>query len=173
MVGAVHFEPTKEDYVKAISSHAERRISPRWRRNMLILTGIAVPSLIAPHYLIGEDFESFGVLILVAVATFLIIAFSPLVVRLHATKAGQLFDQQRSIHRVTDFHWSSAGARWVTDQGTVEIAWSDYHGWAERPSAFLLYLNEAMFHFIPKRVLEAADMHDLAQTLEDSGLKSV
>jgi hypothetical protein len=67
--------------------------------------------------------------------------------------------------------WSEHGAIWNTARGTHNMLWSDYHKWASTPKGFLVYLNDNLYHFIPKRVLSDTECADLQKTLEASGLK--
>ncbi|MGH6612891.1 YcxB family protein [Sphingomonas sp.] len=81
-------------------------------------------------------------------------------------RATRLFRQQRTLENDFTVRWDGTGTDTRSDVGTSKIAWVDYHAWAEGPAAFILFLNDQLYHFIPKRVLSPEQLIDLRSSIQ-------
>jgi hypothetical protein len=84
-------------------------------------------------------------------------------------RARKLFRQQRTLHHEMSFSWSDGGSEWRRGSSVTDTPWADYHRWMETPETFLLYVNDILFHFVPKRALDSVQADDLRATLAAQG----
>lgn len=62
-------------------------------------------------------------------------------------------------------NWSPHGAKFISPKASSDLAWGDYLDWAENDGAFILTINDGLYRFVPKRVLDATQTADLRDTL--------
>jgi len=86
-------------------------------------------------------------------------------------RARTLYRQHKTLQRPLRFAWSDEGLGYTTSTGTGSLAWRDLHRWAEGRGNFLFFVTDAMFYFIPKRVLSEAEADDLRTVAGGSGLQ--
>lgn len=69
--------------------------------------------------------------------------------------ARRIHAQQRDLQRVVTLTADAAGLHAETETGSSRTPWSDYLRWREDERVILLYRSDAIFQFIPTRVLNA------------------
>jgi hypothetical protein len=79
------------------------------------------------------------------------------------------YRQQRNLHKEFRYGWSREGLSYRTIYGSGIIPWHELHRWSDGRDTFLLYINDRLFHFLPKRVMTAEEVADLRQTLCEFG----
>ena len=63
------------------------------------------------------------------------------------------FEQQSAMRGTWEVAWSDAGLTMVTTRGQAVHPWTDYRWRRESDEAILLYLTDAQYQFIPRRIL--------------------
>jgi hypothetical protein len=77
-----------------------------------------------------------------------------------ASRARGLFRQQKTLRRPYQVTWDTAGVTFNGENGTSTIHWSDFHKTQELENQFLLFLSDANFLIVPKRVFPDSLMRD-------------
>jgi hypothetical protein len=173
MTGSVTFTPVETDYIAAVRANYLHRLAARrfWVRAALAIA-CAVAVLAGVVFVFDGDRNAVMVASLsggiggaIGLLVCIGIAFAML-----PRRTARLFRQQRTIHQRFDYSWTDYGLSFRSDTASGETPWSDFRGWRETGPAFLIYMNDSLFQFLPRRALtpEAAD--DLRATLEQSGL---
>jgi len=80
-------------------------------------------------------------------------------------RAARLFGQQRALHGEQVVEWDNVRLLWTGPGFTMDTPWQDYHRWHESRAEFLLFVNEQMPQFIPRRALDGARTNDFRATL--------
>lgn len=73
----------------------------------------------------------------------------------------RLFRQQRTLDHDFECAWDDKGFHQRWPGGTVTTTWPEYHLWFESKAVIAFGLNEQLYHFIPKRVLDEAALSDI------------
>ena len=172
MTGSVTFTPTKAEYIAATRVHFMKQLaSRRFIVRMAVLgLGLWLVVTLLGYALEGKLLEAAAIGLLSIMSGFaalsiLIGANFLLMPRL----SGRLYDQQKSLHRQTEFYWDDVGTRWISDTGDARYPWDDYHRYTVTKDVVLLYLNDHLMHFIPRHVLGTAS-EDLVSTARDAGV---
>jgi hypothetical protein len=171
MAGEISYRPTEADYVAAQRDWFAASI---WRRapRTLATTALAVSAMLGLLGLIAGDpvGRVLGTMATALVAApVLVLCVWGLCYWLLPRNARRLFRQQRTLHRDFTYGWSEEGIHHRSDRGTGAIAWSDIHRWSEQRHTFLFYMNDRLFHFIPRRLLSDAEARDLSTTAAAHG----
>jgi YcxB-like protein len=173
MAGEVEFQPSEADYVGvnrdwfAITWKSRRA---RRRRLLVLAMMISLGGLVG--YLDGGIRQAGIGALLAPSAAFLFLAT---VIGLHylrlPARAKRLYRQQKTLQRPHRYSWTDEGLTLTTPSSTGHYLWSQFHQWADGRTAILLALNEQLFFFVPRRVLDDGEAADLRATLERSGLQ--
>jgi hypothetical protein len=168
MAGQVRFTPDAEDYVAASRANFRLLLQRRrfWLRTPALLLTLALVVGLVATILDGDWMAgvvtggsgAVGGIGMVAICVALNYALLP-------GRARRLFAQQRALHHEQLFRWDEAGTETVAAEFGSRMPWRYYHGWIETPAAFLLYFNEQMPQFLPRRALDAGQIEDLRATL--------
>jgi hypothetical protein len=67
-------------------------------------------------------------------------------------RARRLFAQQKGLQRPKTLRWDAAGLSWKSEQGEATTPWSDFLKYKESDRLYVLYLSDALFLMVPKRV---------------------
>ncbi len=163
MAGEVTYQPTKTDYVAAHRDWFTRLIRSRARSTLASAALSAAATLAVLRFLAGDRLPVvllvFGAGLLVGPAV--LFFWWGLIYALLPRRAGRLFDQHRSLRKEVSYGWSDEGLSYRGANGSGRIAWEDLHRWAAGRYSFLFYLNDNLFHFVPRRVLSDAEATDL------------
>ena len=166
MAGVVKFTPTEDDFVNAQRDWYLRSLSQgRWLRSLVIGAG-ACGIVVALVWLLFESpLEAFvfgaGMALVVALVIPIMWTINYLLL---PRRAGRLFRQQRSLNKEFQYEWSETGVEYRSHDGTGQILWSDLHRWSDGRRTVLLYLNDNLFHYLPRRLMTADQVEDLRAT---------
>ena len=69
------------------------------------------------------------------------------------SRVRRIFMQQKALHDEVAIHWGDDGISFASGRGSSKFLWSDFVRIAENPKAIVLLQSDALFNFIPKRVL--------------------
>lgn len=173
MAGEITFEPTEADYLLAAKVHYRRQVrSRRYLRRLVILVGFALSLVVCALLVLGTP-------ILEAVMSGIVGALAGLAALIPCLglnylllprQVRRLFRQSKSQHHLMTFGWTSEDAYWHSGPSNQRTPWLHYHRWLEARSAYLLYLNDTLYQFVPRHVLTAAQDSDFRETLIASGL---
>ena len=173
MAGKVTFRPTREDYINSVRQNYVRLLrSLAFYRRILIYAFVAATIVAIVPIAFGEPIVR---ALIVATSASVVGALAGIVcalinLQLIPRRAGRLFEQQRSLHRDMQFMWDDAGTFWKTERAETTRPWSDYHRWQEGRDCYLIYLNDSLFEFVPRRVLSPTDDEDLRSALAASNV---
>lgn len=166
MAGQTSYRPEATDYVSASRAAWWRSVKQRrfWRRNAITFAVIAILAAAAAW---GFQFDDKLMFVGCVVAGGVVGAVACVAIGfvLLPRRARRLFRQQKTLQGEFVLDWSPQGARFVSSKGTSDLLWSDYIDWAENDGVFILTINDGLYHFVPKRVLDAAQIDDLRDTL--------
>jgi YcxB-like protein len=166
VAGRTSYWPEVADYVAASRAAWWRGVKQRrfWTRNGILFVAIGILAAAAAFGLQWDDKLLFiasvlgggiaGALICVGIGFVLL-----------PRRATRLFRQQKTLHAEFVLDWTAQGARFVSPKGTSDLLWSDYLDWAENDAVFILTINDGLYHFVPKRVLDDLQTVDLRETL--------
>lgn len=167
MAGEVAFTPTVEDYQEACRAHfmdAVRRPRFRWRWAIILVVffiiGSGLGALLGPvdqAWIMGLAYLVLGI-ILIPIMLGVTLLLLP-------RKAARLFRQNRLQALEHRFTWNNEGAAYQTDKAYTRIEWGDYHRTCEGRRTFLLFVNDQLYQFVPKRVLTAAQIEEFRALL--------
>jgi hypothetical protein len=171
VAGEVTCRPNEADYVAAQQDHLLRWIWSRRAIGSLAAGAAAAATMLAVIGLLSGDAAP-----AVVVAAGAGLLFGPLLIlvlwgvsyALLPRRARRLYHQHRALQKEVSYGWSEAGLRYKSANGSGKTAWEDFHRWSEGRHAFLFYLTDNLFHFVPRRQLseaEVADLRDTARTL--------
>jgi hypothetical protein len=173
MAGEVEFHPSETDYVGVNKDWFRTTWKSRRarQRRMLVLAGmICLGGLVG--YLDGGIRQAGIGAFLAPLAAFLFLA--P-IIGLHylllPRRAKRLYRQQKTLQQLYRYSWTDEGLTLTTPTSTGRYAWSQFHRWADGQTAVLFSLNEQLFFFVPRRVLDDGRATDLKAILERSGLQ--
>ena len=169
MPGSIGFVPDEADYVSAslANCRCQLRKSALWIRLALSAAGLAV---LAAVILADDIIEGLIIVAASAAAGFLAglicIAVSYLLL---PRRSRRIYRQQRSLRQEQRVAWDDSRLHWEGPGFTMDVPWSDYHRWHESRAEFLLYVNEQMPHFLPRRAMDEDQAADLRATLVAHG----
>ena len=83
-------------------------------------------------------------------------------------RSRRMFRQQRSLDREFTFTWTDTGIVFDSENSRSELLWEEYHDWFETSAVFGFGLNERLYHWVPVRTLDPAQIADLRETAERS-----
>lgn len=73
-------------------------------------------------------------------------------------RARRIFLQQKNLHNEVALQWSDGGVSFKSAKGSSNFSWSDFIRIAENRHAIILLQSDALFNFIPKRVLSSDEV---------------
>lgn len=178
MAGAVRFQLTEQDIVAAYRVSVRDRLggSPAARITkqfsaaiLVLLLVIWVASLIMSEQPIDATSLTGFLPITIGILGFIWLMHG--LAYLNAARAArQMFHQRATFKRPVSFGWSVEGLSYESDHGSGRIPWSDLHRWLPADHAYLFYMDEHLFYFIPRSALSEAEAKDLEATVTASGL---
>jgi hypothetical protein len=68
----------------------------------------------------------------------------------------KLFNQSKALQRDFRLTPSERGVLVSNEDGEMTLPWSDYRKWKESEKVFLIYLTDAQFQVVPKRLFASA-----------------
>jgi hypothetical protein len=89
------------------------------------------------------------------------------------TTSRRQFRQRRTMHTAVFYSWSDEALSYRSSNANGTFPWSDLHRWTEGRHSFLFYLEDRMFHFVPRRVLSDEQVEDLRRTAKAFGPKEI
>ena len=168
MAGDAAFTIGEGDYIDAVMAANRRRLaSGRYlRRNVIVIAGgsavLGVIVLVADRdwmpALVTAVCGALGGA--VAGALTLWLGF-----RLLPRRARRLYRQHKTLQQPTTLHWSDDGLLWESESARAVHRWGDLHEWQHAPTITLVYLNDILFHCVPRRALDDVAFADLSRTL--------
>ncbi|WP_375462821.1 YcxB family protein [uncultured Methylobacterium sp.] len=165
---AVTFSATVEDVVAAYQRHHWALF--RSRKTLVALVATLSIVALALAILIGDDPMAVAVILLASLLGGL--ALPPIMIRWRVpVVARRIYAQQRGLHDEIRVHADAfgIGVRSATVEGRTP--WSHYLRWREDRRVILLYQSDALFQFIPKRVLSEAEIATLRGLAAAAGLR--
>lgn len=169
MTGNVSFRPTEQDFATVGQGSFRRSLGRRRFRIRMAITALIgfaagltlswvnTDNLILTYGLAGA--------LLALLWLGLIIGGSYLLI---PRRSRRLFRQQRSAGDVLHWTWTDSAIALESDRGRTMMLWSEYYDWYENRSSFGFGLNDRLYHFIPKRCLDAGQIADIRACAEAS-----
>lgn len=107
--------------------------------------------------------------ILLALAGIAVVLFSTiwLAVPFHARRH---FRQAAALRDEIEVSWDEEAIRFSSSHGTSNLAWREYHRWAENDRLFLFHQSQMLYNIVPKRALDEGMMADLSGRFEQAGI---
>ncbi|MBP2513717.1 YcxB family protein [Sphingomonas sp. PvP018] len=66
--------------------------------------------------------------------------------------------QQKALHDEVAIQWGDEGISFESGRGSSRFLWGDFIRIAENQKAIVLLQSDALFNFIPKRILSADEV---------------
>lgn len=85
-------------------------------------------------------------------------------------RAGRLYRQQKTMHQSFHYRWTDEGITLRTPTSEGRYDWSQVHRWTSGRTALLIFFNDQLFFFLPRRVLGTEGVADLIATIERAGV---
>ncbi|SEJ05515.1 YcxB-like protein [Sphingobium sp. AP50] len=175
MAEQISFEPTAADFVTAARANYLRQLrSRRFFIRLVIAYAMAFLTMAALLFFLGEamgDALAQG-LYMGAIALSGVLLFLGLTLILLPRRVARLFRQSRSQQVEMLVRWSDEACFWQSANGQQRNEWSSYHRWSAASGCYLLYLNDKLYQFVPRRSLTVDQDRDLRDTLERSAVPS-
>lgn len=162
MMVEVAFTPTPEDYIAVQRTMFARQM--RSRRVMIRMALLVVAAIVVVVIVVvpagmdaalgaaagGLGGGLIGIALLAAITWWLL-----------PRRSRRLFAQQRTLHHEHRTTFDAEGMRQVSERADVRIPWSDFPYWHLGRDVMLLYSNDYLAYFVPRRAfagdqLEAA-----------------
>jgi len=80
------------------------------------------------------------------------------------------FRQAAALRDEIEATWDENSIRFSSAHGNSNLAWREFHRWAENDRLFLLYQSQMLYNIVPKRALDEGKMLDLRNRLEQAGV---
>lgn len=80
-------------------------------------------------------------------------------------KTRRTFRQQKSLQRRITWNFDDSGLGIESETGQGRIPWADIHKWKENDHLYLLYVSDALYYMIPKRLFSSTDDVGSVRTL--------
>jgi hypothetical protein len=183
MASEITFTPSEKDYADANreSLRAQLRRPRHWLTLVLLIlfgAGIAagVTWLDGGREVVGPMAISFAVAVGIGVAV--VAALTSLVIYvttylLLPRRAGRLYAQQKTLQQPWTYAWSEAGLSVDTVNGHALYPWPDFHRWLVSRRMVLLFLNDQLFFFLPRRLLDDSAVEELRSLVAASSVARV
>jgi YcxB-like protein len=85
-------------------------------------------------------------------------------------RAGRLYRQHSRLDEPVSIGWGDFGLHFQSPNADVRHSWGDIYQWADGKNALLLYQNEQIYNFVPRRAVDAEAGADLKASLESAGV---
>lgn len=163
MAGEITFTPSEKDYADANRDWFRanlRRPRPWIALVLLVLFSAAIGGGVTWLDGNGEEvaataigFALLGsfVFLLVYVATYLTLP----------RRTRRLYRQHKTLQQPWTYSWSEAGLGVDTANGRTLHPWPDFHRWLVGRRTVLLFVNDQLFFFLPRRLLDDSSVDEL------------
>ena len=172
MAGEITFTPTEKDYAEANRDWFLATLArPKaWALMMLpVLFLSALGAFFA--YIDGkpEEIETTAIgFALLGLLLILLICLSTYFTFPRRTR--RLYRQHKAHQQEWTYRWSQAGLGIETANGRTSYPWADFHRWRDGRTSMLLFLNDQMFFYLPRRLLDDASVRDIAGLVGAAGV---
>jgi hypothetical protein len=175
MGGELTFAWTEEEYVAAAKDFYLASLrTPRVRRRFVAITAIA--AVIGASTAFLDHAPGRMPLLLLGFAAGGALYLSLIYGLCYLTvprRTRQLFRQQKTAGRSVRVAWTKDGVSIEASNGSSRVKWTELYQWAEGKNAFLLYHNDQLYNFVPRRLLPDQLAADLRGSLERNGVRRV
>ncbi|MFX4087824.1 YcxB family protein [Sphingobium yanoikuyae] len=174
MAGQISLHATATDFVTASRANYLRQLrSRRFLGRLTFISVVAVLLMTGLFLFLGEGWRDslFDGLYMALIVVAGILLFLGLTFLLLPRRVRRLFHQSKSQHGEIRADWSDDGCVWHRTGGEQHYAWTDYHRWFVARGCYLFYLNDQLYQFVPRHLLNAEQDADLHDTLMKSGLR--
>lgn len=168
MAGEASFIPGEQDAVDAMRDSFRRYVSQPAQKRALLGFGAAA-GIVMLAVAISLRSPPLGPILgfsLYAVAVGMVLL--PIALLIHylriAATARRVFRQDRGMHVEHRYRWSDDGLAFHSSAGEGRIAWADLYRWSKGRNSFLLWTNERVCLYLPRRALDEPQADDLRQT---------
>lgn len=162
----VNFTPCESDLVEANKLWFRSEL---WRRGNLLfyLAGAFVFALIASHFASDAGFDPGVPAAALGIVTWVVaVALIQGYYRLRLPRrAREQFAQRKSLHDAVQLSWSEDGIIMEAASGHSRHGWDEFGTWSESAEIFILFFEDRLFTFVPKRVLSTSDIDGLRSRL--------
>jgi len=143
---------TENDHVRAIRTHQKYS---RHEKRLRFLVPAASLLLLVYWLLFEKDALAIAMTAAYAVVVTIFLA-RPLFLRRWARR---VYRQQKALHRPMTLELGTEGLVSTQENGGRGLlAWADCYRWLESADDFVIYQSEALFHLIPKRILDESQV---------------
>src|SRR5688500_9877194 len=163
MAGEITFTPSEKDYADANrdSMLAQLRRPRPWIA--LVLSVLFSAGIGAGVTWLDGDLEDVAAaasgFALLGLFVFLFIYLATYL--LLPRRAGRLYRQHKTLQQPWTYGWSEAGLSVDTANGHTLHPWPDFHRWLVGRRMVLLFVNDQLFFFLPRRLLEDSAVEEL------------
>ncbi len=147
----VVFTPTEADTIAAYRRH---NLALFWSRRLLVALVVSL-ALVAGFVAVMLPGDLFGMGLILSVAALGGVLVPAAMIRWRLPAAAKrIHAQQRDLQRAITLIADADGLRTETETGHSRTPWPDYLRWREDERVILLYRSDALFQFIPTRILD-------------------
>lgn len=172
MAGEIRFRPSEDDYAGAnrdwfLATLARPKVWIRTGLFMLLLAGLGAflahldgnPDEIAATA-VGYALLALALCLLIYLSVFLTLP----------RRCRRLHRQNKAVQQDWTYRWSEAGLDIETGKGRTFYPWPDFHRWHVGRNAVLLFLNDQLFFYLPRRLIDDAAAEDIASLPRAAGV---
>lgn len=148
----VVFTPTADDTAAA---YRRQYLTMVWSRRTLVSILVSL-ALVGAFVTVMFPGDLFGLALILSLAALGGVLVPAVMIRWRVPAAGRrIHAQQRDLQRAITITADAEGLRTETETGSSRTPWTDYLRRREDERVILLYRSDAIFHFIPTRILSA------------------
>ncbi len=172
MAAEITFTPTEQDYLDANRDWFLTGLR-RWRAwsRILVFVAFCAASGGLAAYLSGDSAEipafMIGFALLGLAIHFPILGVFYLTL---GRRTRRLYRQQKSLQHPWTYRWTSSALSLETVNGVTSHPWADFHRWLLGRRALLLFLNDQLFLFVPRRLLDDSTVGELSARMAAAGV---
>ncbi len=173
MAGEISFTPSEKDYADA---NREWYLA-FWARPkswafavlfVLLLAGLGAST----SYIDGKTDEIVPMAIAFALLALVLILLIYLAVYFVALprRARRLYRQHKALQQTWTFRWSDSGISMESPAGLTGYPWGDFHRWRDGRRSLLLFLNDQLFFYLPRRLLDDSSVEEIGSLAAAAGV---
>lgn len=166
---SVTFQLDPEDYVTANQLHVRKQ----YRRPLFVVFSACVILAYLIFFVMTRHRpppELIGIIVhgafWVGVASLFVAYFFTM-----PRQTRKVFHEQKGFQYPLTLSWSEDGIEVQNQQGRATLPWGDLFRWAEDRQMILFYHSSRIFHMLPRRVLNEAQVDDLHRCIKTPKIK--
>jgi len=172
MAGEITFTPSEKDYADANRDWMLSNLSrPRPWIGLVLLMLLSSGIGAGATWLDGNREEMAATAIgfaLLGMLIFLVVYLATYL--LLPRRARRLYRQHKALQQQWTFRWSDSELSIESANGLTRYPWAQFHRWRDGRQSMLLFLNDQLFFYLPRRMLDEASIDEIGSLVAAAGV---